>query len=41
MVGLDRHHAISINQIREQQLERLADVLEAYLDMNTLTGIIL
>ncbi|PKG78500.1 cobyric acid synthase CobQ [Shewanella sp. Actino-trap-3] len=38
--GLASHHAIDINQIREQQLNRLADVLEAHLDMNTLKGII-
>ncbi|RPA30954.1 cobyric acid synthase [Shewanella frigidimarina] len=38
--GLDSRHTIDINQIREQQLNRLADVLEAHLDMNTLKGII-
>ena len=38
--GLESRHAIDINQIREQQLNRLADVLEAHLDMNTLKGII-
>ncbi|MGK0410409.1 MAG: adenosylcobyric acid synthase [Shewanella psychromarinicola] len=38
--GLASHHAIDINQIREQQLNRLADVLEAHLDMNTLKGLI-
>ncbi|AZG75107.1 cobyric acid synthase [Shewanella livingstonensis] len=38
--GLADAQHIDINQIREQQLERLADVLETHLDINTLTGII-
>ncbi|MBB1437656.1 cobyric acid synthase [Shewanella sp. SG41-4] len=38
--GLTNAQHIDINQIREQQLNRLADVLEAHLDMNTLKGII-
>ncbi|MGX9461614.1 cobyric acid synthase [Shewanella sp. A14] len=38
--GLKSRQAININQIREQQLNRLADVLETHLDMNTLKGII-
>ncbi|WP_418358268.1 cobyric acid synthase [Shewanella basaltis] len=38
--GLTQAQHIDINQIREQQLERLADVLEAHLDMNTLKGLI-
>lgn len=36
--GLAQAKSIDINQIREQQLERLADVLEAHLDMDKLTG---
>jgi len=31
---------MDINPIREQALNRLADVLETHLDMNTLTGFI-
>ncbi len=38
--GLTNAQHIDINQIREQQLNRLADVLEAHLDMNTLKGLI-
>ncbi|WP_228768450.1 cobyric acid synthase [Shewanella sp. TC10] len=36
--GLEHAQTVDINQIREQQLERLADVLEAHLDMEKLTG---
>ncbi len=36
--GIQYVDAIDINQLREQQLERLADVLEAHLDMDKLTG---
>ncbi|PMG80945.1 cobyric acid synthase CobQ [Shewanella sp. 10N.286.51.B7] len=36
--GLAQAQTVDINQIREQQLDRLADVLEAHLDMDKLTG---
>ncbi len=36
--GLSSAESLDINQIREQQLERLADVLETHLDMDKLTG---
>ncbi|WP_197485294.1 MULTISPECIES: cobyric acid synthase [unclassified Vibrio] len=35
--GLTSAQSLDIDQIREQQLERLADVLEAHLDMDKLT----
>ncbi|QIR15416.1 cobyric acid synthase [Shewanella aestuarii] len=38
--GLEQADLIDINQIREQQLNRLADVLEAHLDVDKLTGVI-
>ncbi|AVT50101.1 cobyric acid synthase CobQ [Shewanella baltica] len=38
--GLDDAKAIDINQIREQQLERLADVLAEHLDMQKLQTIL-
>lgn len=38
--GLAQAEAIDINYIREQQLNRLADVLEEYLDLDKLTGVI-
>lgn len=38
--GLEQAQVIDINQIREQQLNRLADVLEAHLDFEQLIGVI-
>jgi adenosylcobyric acid synthase len=38
--GLEQANPIDINQIRQQQLNRLADVLEAHLDVDKLTGVI-
>ena len=38
--GLEQAQAIDINHIREQQLNRLADVLEEHLDLNKLIGVI-
>ena len=38
--GLEQAQVIDINQIREQQLNRLADVLEEHLDLKKLIGVI-